>query len=105
MRQQIAERFLVAPGTVHDRPVGPHARPMYQIRFDVTTFATLVPRPMLNRSGLPVRVHPDATRGGGGHLVRAQWLGEPLPIVDAERQRDDAGADAPRPKDIRATRP
>jgi aromatic ring-cleaving dioxygenase len=84
LRDEIAARFRLALGRVHDRLVGPHARPMYQVSFDVATFATLVPWLMLNRRGLSIMIHPNTEAERDDHLERALWLGTPLPILHAD---------------------
>ena len=89
LRERIGERFAVTLGRVHDRLVGPHARTMYQVAFDVPTFGTFVPWLMLNRQGLTVLVHPNTRNTRRDHLVHALWMGEVLPIVDPERLDED----------------
>ena len=96
LREQIAARFSVSLGTVHDRLVGPHARPMYQISFAVELFGTLVPWLMLNRVGLAVLVHPNTGRERDDHLVHALWLGEMLPIVNTQMLSERTEAEGPR---------
>jgi len=96
LRDQIAERFSVSLGRVHDRLVGPHARAMYQISFDVATFAQLVPWLMLNRHGLAVLVHPNTGRERTDHLSHGLWLGEVLPILNEEMLSDVAEAEEAR---------
>ena len=81
LREQIGERFGVALGRVHDRLVGPHARTMYQVAFDVATFGKIVPWLMLNRQGLTVLVHPNTRDTRRDHLTHALWMGEVLDIV------------------------
>lgn len=83
LRQQMAERFAVQMGRWHDRPVGPHSQPMYQVAFATELFATLVPWLMLNRQGLSVLVHPNTGRPRQDHEVHALWLGRPLPLETA----------------------
>ncbi len=95
LREQVAQRFSVALGTVHDRPVGPHARAMYQISFDIASFATLLPWLMLNRQGLAILVHPNTGRERLDHLIHAVWLGEMLPIVNTEILDDAAQPEGP----------
>lgn len=97
LREQIAARFSVALGTVHDGLVGPHGRPMYQVSFDVPTFARLLPWLMLNRQGLAVLVHPNTGRERSDHLTHAVWLGEMLPILNEEMLSEAAAAEAPLP--------
>ena len=81
LREQIGQRFGVTLGRVHDGLVGPHARAMYQVAFDVATFGKFVPWLMLNRQGLTVLVHPNTRDERSDHLVHALWMGEVLDIV------------------------
>jgi aromatic ring-cleaving dioxygenase len=80
LRQWLAERFVVQLGTVHDRPVGPHAAPMYQVAFSPGVLSPLLSWLMLNRLGLSVLVHPNTGRARDDHLIHALWLGPPLPV-------------------------
>ena len=96
LRDQIAERFSVSLGRVHDRLVGPHTRAMYQISFDVATFAQLVPWLMINRSGLAVLIHPNTGRERRDHLTHALWLGEMLPLANQEMLAEQTVAEAAR---------
>jgi aromatic ring-cleaving dioxygenase len=95
LREQIGERFAVTLGRVHDRLVGPHARAMYQVAFDVATFGNFVPWMMLNRQGLTVLVHPNTRDPRRDHLVHALWMGEVLDIVNADGLPEDNEAEAP----------
>jgi len=97
LREQIGERFSVTLGRVHDRLVGPHARSMYQVAFDVATFGNFVPWLMLNRQGLTVLVHPNTRDARRDHLVHALWMGEVLDIVNAEGLPADDVAEQPLP--------
>ncbi|HEY4250684.1 MAG TPA: DOPA 4,5-dioxygenase family protein [Roseomonas sp.] len=89
LRDAIAGRFSVLIGRWHDRLVGPHARPMYQVAFLPAEFARLVPWLMLNRRGLAVLIHPDTGHPKADHLTHALWLGEILGI-DATPLPDQA---------------
>jgi len=80
LREWIAARFLVRVGNWHDRPVGPHSLPMFQVAFDKELMSTFVPWLMLNRLGLTVLVHPNTDRPREDHLVHALWLGSVLPL-------------------------
>jgi aromatic ring-cleaving dioxygenase len=94
LRERIAERFAVALGRVHERLVGPHARPMYQVAFNPETFAGFVPWLLLNRMGLTVLVHPNTSRPRSDHLFHSLWLGEVLPILHPEElaEADDSAS-------------
>lgn len=80
IRQRVEERFLVQMGRWHDRNVGPHGCPMYQIAFTTDLFPLLVPWLMINRRGLSVLVHPNTDNPHDDHLVHALWLGTPVAI-------------------------
>jgi aromatic ring-cleaving dioxygenase len=89
IREEIGERFPVRLGRWHDRLVGPHTRPMYQVSFAPEVYAGLVPWLMLNRRDLAVLIHPNTGRPKADHLEHALWLGEilainagPLPVRD-----------------------
>ena len=84
LREEMATRFSVALGRIHDRLIGPHARPMYQVSFANEVFAAFVPWLMLNRGGLSILVHPNTAAERDDHLEKALWLGERLPILHAE---------------------
>ena len=88
LRAAIAERFSVRLGRWHDRLIGPHMRPMYQVAFLPAEFPRFVPWLMVNRRGLAVLIHPNTGRSRTDHLVHAMWLGEILKI-DATSLSDD----------------
>ena len=94
LREVIAERFSVQLGRVHDRLVGPHARPMYQVAFSTEVFAIFVPWLMLNRQGLAVLVYPNTDQPRRDHLIYALWLGEVLPILNIESLPESAEGEA-----------
>jgi aromatic ring-cleaving dioxygenase len=89
LREEIAERFMVRLGRWHDRIVGPHTRPMYQVSFSPGEFSRLVPWLMINRRGLAVLIHPNTGRPKSDHLENAIWLGEVLDINAAPLSEQD----------------
>ena len=103
LREQIGHRFAVAMGRVHDVPIGPHARAMYQVAFDVASFGKIVPWLMLNRQGLTVLVHTNTRNERADHLSHALWMGEVLDIVDPSQLAADMDAEGPRPTNTTPT--
>ena len=103
LREQIAERFTVTLGRVHDGLVGPHARAMYQVAFDVPAFGNFVPWLMLNRQGLTVLVHPNTRHERRDHQVHALWMGEILDIVGPEQLAADMEPERAPPPNTRPT--
>jgi DOPA 4,5-dioxygenase len=80
IREEAARLFPVRVGRMHDVPVGPHDRAMFQLAFTPEVFAEIVPWLMLNRSGLAVLVHPETGRPRDDHLQNALWMGAVLPL-------------------------
>jgi len=96
LREAVAERFAVRIGTWHERPIGPHAKAMFQIAFAPNLFAGLVPWLMLNHGTLSILVHPNSGRPRQDHVEDRIWIGEALPIIDeALREQEEAEAAAP----------
>ena len=67
-------------GRVHDRAIGPHPIPMYQIAFDRPLFDRLVPWLMIERRGLSVLIHPLTGDPLPEHSDFASWLGTPIAL-------------------------
>src|SRR5687767_12265179 len=80
LREEIGRRFSAELGRVHDIPVGPHAKAMFQVAFAIEELPKLLPFLMLNRQGLDILVHPRTEDEVADHITNPLWLGKPLPI-------------------------
>jgi DOPA 4,5-dioxygenase len=81
LRQRIGQRFPKAVlGRVHDKAVGPHPAPMYQVAFGVDVFSSFVPWLMLVHEALSVLVHPLIGDPLPEHRDHAAWIGTPLEL-------------------------
>jgi DOPA 4,5-dioxygenase len=89
LREPLAQRFPVELGRVHDVPVGPHPKAMYQVAFARDQFQNVVPWLMLNRGDCSVLVHPRTDDVVADHITNPLWLGERLPL-DADFLRAHA---------------
>ena len=81
LRHRIGQRFpKAALGRVHDKAVGPHPVPMYQVAIDPETFADFVPWLALVHEDLSVLVHPLHGDVLAEHTTHALWLGPQLTL-------------------------
>ena len=80
IRETMAARFDVEMGRWHDKLVGPHTRPMYQVSFATEVFAEIVPWLIVNHGDLAVLIHPRTGDDLPDHTDYALWLGEKLDL-------------------------
>jgi aromatic ring-cleaving dioxygenase len=80
LREELAARFPVQIGHLHDEPIGPHPVSQYQVIFKNPEFATVIPWLMLNRQRLDILVHPLTDDMVDDHSVYALWLGTPIEL-------------------------
>jgi aromatic ring-cleaving dioxygenase len=81
LRELIGKCFTdVVVGRFHERIVGPHLYPMFQVAFRTDRFASFVPWLALNHNGLSVLVHPGTGDSVADHTDNAMWIGERLPV-------------------------
>lgn len=83
LREQVAQQFDVTIGRWHERPIGPHAKPQYQVELRPEQLGPIVSWLMLHRGGLSIMVHPRTGDEIADHLESPLWLGEQLPLDQA----------------------
>jgi len=74
------DRFSIAMGRMHERPVGPHPVGSCQMSVPVDLFALVIPWLNLNRGGLTVFVHPVTGDDLFDHRDAAIWLGDSMTL-------------------------
>lgn len=81
LRAAIDVAFPIARmGRFHERPVGPHPVPMFQVAFDPDLFARFVPWLALNRGKLTIFLHPNVEDAVKDHTAHAMWFGRQWPL-------------------------
>jgi DOPA 4,5-dioxygenase len=70
------ERFGVAVGRFHERPVGPHPRASCQLTLAPERFGEFALWAMLNRGDLTLFVHPTTGDERADHSAHVIWFGE-----------------------------
>lgn len=82
LRDRAAEA-LSAVATVYpprDVPVGPHARPMFEIAFAGDALDAVLAWVESHHGDFPVLVHPETGDDVADHRDHAIWLGMQLPL-------------------------
>lgn len=67
-------------GNVHDRPIGPHPLPMYQIEYSGTNQAVIENFLRQNCRNLTVLLHEVSGDDIRDHTDGARWIGKPLEL-------------------------
>ena len=80
LRSEVQRRYRVPVGRVHDRPVGPHPKGMFQVLIDRECVGDVLPYLMQHRDGLDILLHPDTGNDLADHTEHAAWIGSPLPL-------------------------
>jgi len=98
LRSELDRRLPVLVGRLHDRPIGPHPKAMFQALFPAGHYDEVVTWLERHRSGLDVLVHPETGDDVADHTVNARWLGSrlPLDVSSLAESGITAGGNAPR---------
>ncbi len=73
--EAVRDRFGVAMGHLHTRPVGPHPRGSCQLTVPTALFAEVAIWLMLNRAGLTIFAHASTGDDLSDHRDHVLWLG------------------------------
>ncbi len=78
------DRFGIAMGRMHEKPVGPHPVWNCQPAFPAVLFGSVIPWLALNRDGRTVFIHPETGDDLADHGDHTIWMGEILPLHKLE---------------------
>ena len=78
--ERARDRFGLAMGRMHEKPVGPHPRWSCQLTVPKDRFGEVVAWLALHREGLTLFIHPNTGDALADHRDRAIWMGELLPL-------------------------
>jgi DOPA 4,5-dioxygenase len=77
---EVADRFKLKIGRLHQTEVGPHPRWSCQISFNHQHFDRLIAWLDAQRQGLTILVHGQTGDDLKDHTEHAYWLGEAVPL-------------------------
>ncbi|MBS0298693.1 MAG: DOPA 4,5-dioxygenase family protein [Proteobacteria bacterium] len=82
VRENLANALpqLTYIGQLITRPIGPHAKPMFEIHIPAAEIDRITPVIDELRQGLSVLIHPLQENELEAHTTDARWLGEKLPL-------------------------
>lgn len=72
------EQMGCALGTVHDKAIGPHPAPMYQVNYHSVNQTQVEQYLSNNHEGVSILLHEDTGDHVTDHTQGVRWLGEPL---------------------------
>jgi DOPA 4,5-dioxygenase len=85
LHQDLEERLgsgslpgLVLVGKMHEKSVGPHPKPQFEVQFLASALPAITP--LFKASGLTSLVHPVTDDDLADHTTLAGWIGEALPL-------------------------
>lgn len=65
-------------GAVHDKAMGPHPAPMYQVNYDSHNQTQVEQYLLYNHQDLSILLHEDTGDHVSDHTQGVRWLGTPL---------------------------
>lgn len=77
---ECSQKFGVAMGRVHERPVGPHPDWSCQLAVEPNKIGDVIGWLALHRKGLVVLVHPETGDALKDHTEHAIWMGAIRPL-------------------------
>lgn len=82
LAREAHERFGVAVGHFHERPVGPHPRGSCQLTVETEQFGDFARWAVLNRGALTIFAHAQTGNDLADHTAHVIWFGpsEPLKV-------------------------
>ena len=80
LAQQARERFGVAVGHFHDKPVGPHPRGSCQLTVAPGRFGDFAAWAATHRDGLTIFAHADTGEDWRDHTENVVWFGPSEPL-------------------------
>ncbi len=86
-----SDRFGIAMGRMHEKPVGPHPVWSCQLAFPSPLFGTVIPWLAHNRDGLTIFIHPLGEDELADHRDHAIWMGQVLPLKVEIFEESEAG--------------
>ena len=78
--EQVASRFDVEMGRVHECPVGPHPMWSCQLAFGQKASADVIPWLARNRNGLVVFIHLETGDVIKDHTDHTMWMGKMMEL-------------------------
>lgn len=80
LANEARERFGVAVGHFHERPVGPHPRGSCQLTVETEDFGDFARWAALNRGALTIFAHAETGNDLADHTEHVIWFGPSEPL-------------------------